>query len=60
VGLALTTSSFALASLFARNMLAKVATKSPVSHRLYHAPALLGVTFIAFLGAVLYFSPLIK
>lgn len=58
-GLALTTISFALASLFARNMLAKATTKAPVSPRLYHAPALLGAIFITFLGAVLYFNPLI-
>ena len=58
-GLALTTISFALASLFARNMLARTVTKVSISPRLYHVPALLGAAFITFLGAVLYFNPVI-
>ncbi len=56
-GLALTTISFALASLFARNLLARTVTKVSISPRLYHVPALLGAAFITFLGAVLYFNP---
>ncbi len=58
-GLALTTISFAIASLFARNMLAKAAANVPGSPLLYHVPALLGAVFITFLGAVLYFNPVI-
>jgi nickel/cobalt transporter (NicO) family protein len=56
-GLALTTIFFALASLFARNLLAGTVTKLSISPRLYHVPALLGAAFITFLGAVLYFNP---
>ncbi len=58
-GLALTTISFALASLFARHMLAGAASKIPLSPRLYHIPALVGSLVIFMLGAALYFNPVI-
>ncbi|WP_052507006.1 nickel/cobalt transporter [Desulfonatronovibrio magnus] len=56
-GLALTTISFALASIFARNILARAATNVTISPRLFHVPALAGALIISFLGATLYFSP---
>ena len=57
-GLALTTIAFALASLFARNMLARITPKTIISPRMYHVPALLGAILITFLGAILFFNPL--
>ncbi|MFN2267487.1 MAG: nickel/cobalt transporter [Desulfonatronovibrio sp.] len=56
-GLALTTIGFALTSLFARNILAKMATSTNINPRLYHIPALTGAIFISLLGAVLFFNP---
>ena len=57
-GLALTTISFALASLFTRNMLAGAVAKVSFNPVIYHIPALLGAIFITFLGAVLFFNPM--
>ncbi|MFO7729098.1 MAG: DUF1007 domain-containing protein, partial [Desulfonatronovibrio sp.] len=58
-GLAVTTISFALASLFARSLLSRSTAKASFSPRLYHLPALLGALLITCLGAVLYFNPVI-
>ncbi|MFP4236986.1 MAG: nickel/cobalt transporter [Desulfonatronovibrio sp.] len=58
-GLALTTTSFALVSLFARNLLARASAKASISPRFYHIPALMGALLITFLGAVLFFNPVI-
>lgn len=58
LGLAITTISFALVSLLARNVLARVTIRANiVSPRLYYVPALMGAVFITFLGAVLFFNP---
>ncbi len=57
-GLALTTISFALVSLFTRNILAKLPTgRLSVNPRLYHLPAMIGAIFISIVGMVLYFNP---
>jgi len=59
-GLSLVTVSFALAALFARNLLARATTAGGiVSPRLYHLPAMLGAILISVLGIVLYFNPVL-
>jgi len=59
-GLTLVTASFALAALFARNLLAKVTTAgSIISPRLYHLPAMIGAVLISLLGIALYFNPIL-
>ncbi len=58
-GLALTTVSFALVSLWARNILARAFSSTFLSSRIYHIPALIGAVFITFLGAILFFNPVV-
>ena len=59
-GLSLVTVSFALAALFARNLLARATTAgSIISPRLYHLPAMLGAILISLLGIALYFNPIL-
>lgn len=59
-GLALTTVSFALVSLFARDIVSKLPTgKWVVNPALYHLPALIGAVCIALIGVVLFFNPVI-
>lgn len=58
-GLALTTIGFALASLFARNTLAKIATSTNINPRFYHIPALAGAILISLLGGILFFNPIL-
>jgi nickel/cobalt transporter (NicO) family protein len=60
LGLAVTTVSFALAALFARNILAGLtAGLHGISPILYHLPAMAGALFIAILGAFLLLNPVI-
>lgn len=58
-GLALTTIGFALASLFARNILARMVTSTNLNPRLYHIPALIGAILISLLGVILFFNPVL-
>lgn len=58
-GLAITTIGFALASLFARNIFAGMASSTNINPRFYHIPALAGAILISLLGTILFFNPVL-
>jgi len=58
-GLAVTTSSIALASLAIRKVLATASGRVlAIGYSVYRIPALVGAVIITALGAILFFSPL--
>ena len=60
LGLAVTTVSFALFALFARHILSGLISRAHVIRPgFYHLPAMAGALFIAFLGIILFFNPVV-